>query len=108
MVDFDTDTVGTPSPALALSRRQRGDRTNREPGQFDGEDTSAIVSVARVDPAPVRFDSSSGEGEAQALAGSIGVSLLERAEQFVQVFTGNTAAFVLDLDEHALGVAADP
>jgi hypothetical protein len=66
------------------------------------------VSVARVNPATVRFDARSAEGEAKSQAGSIGAALLERAEQLVQVFTRNTAAFVLDLDEHALGVAADP
>ena len=64
--------------------------------------------VARIDPAVVRFDAPSAEGEAKAQAGSIGAALLERAEQFVDVPTRETAAFVLDLDEHALGAGADP
>ncbi len=55
----------------------------------------------------VRFDAPSAEGEAKAQAGSIGAALLERAEQFVHVPARETAAFVLDLDEHALGAGAD-
>jgi hypothetical protein len=61
-----------------------------------------------MDPATVRFDARSAEGEAKSQAGSIGASLLEWAEQFIEVFTRKTAAFVLDLDEHALGGGADP
>ena len=64
--------------------------------------------VARRDPAIVRLDAPSAEGEAKAQAGSIGAALLERAEQIVDVPAGETAAFVLDLDEHALGAGADP
>ena len=67
-----------------------------------------LGQVARIDPAVVRFDAPSAEGEAKAQAGSIGASLLERAEQLVDVPPRETAAFVLDLDQHALGAGADP
>ncbi len=53
-----------------------------------------------MDPAAVRFDAPSAERETQA--GSIRASLLELAEQIVGTPAGE-AAFVLDLDEHALG-----
>ena len=61
-----------------------------------------------MDPATVRFDARSAEAEAKSQASSIGASLLERAEQVVEVFIRKTAAFVLDLNEHALGAGADP
>ena len=58
--------------------------TNWNPRQVDREDASLIRQVARIDPAIVRFDAPSAEGEAKTQAGSIGASLLERAEQFVR------------------------
>ena len=64
--------------------------------------------VARIDPAVVRFNAPSAEGEAKTQAGSIGAALLERAEELVDVPARQTAALVLDLDEHALGAGADP
>ena len=88
-----------------LAHRHSG---NWEPRQVDGEDASPVRQVARIDPAMVRFDTPPAEGEAKAQAGSIGAALLERAEQFVDVPARETAAFVLDLDEHALGAGADP
>ena len=94
--------------ARGASRLHHRDGGNWEPRQVDGEDASPIRQVARIDPAIVRFDAPSAEGEAKAQAGAIGAALLERAEQLVDVPTGETAAFVLDLDEHALGAGADP
>ncbi len=103
----------TASPLRQCLRRVGASRLddchggNWEPRQVDGEDASPIRQVARIDPAIVRFDAPSAEGEAEAKAGSIGAALLERAEQFVDVPTRQTAAFVLDLDQHALGAGAD-
>jgi hypothetical protein len=54
----------------------------------------------------VRFDRPSAKGEAKTQAGSIGTSLLERTEQFGGISTLQTAAFVLNLDQHALGAGA--
>ena len=82
--------------------------TNGNPGQVNREDASLIRQVARIDPAIVRLDAPSAECEAEAHAGSIGASLLERAEQFVHVSTREAAAFVLDLDEHSLGAGDRP
>src|SRR4030095_16729700 len=82
-------------------------RRKLDPRQVDGEDASATGQVARMDPATVRFDARSAEAEAKPQASSIGASLLERAEQFVEVFIRKTAAFVLDLNQHALGAGAD-
>ena len=92
----------------AASRLNDRDGGNWQPRQVDGEDASLTRQVARIDPAIVRFDAPSAEGEAKAQAGSIGAALLERAEQLVDVPVRETAAFVLDLDEHALGAGADP
>ena len=78
------------------------------PRQVNGEDASSVRQVARIDPAMVRFDAPPAEGEAEAQARSIGASLLERAEQIVDVPVRETAAFVLDLDQHPLGTGADP
>ena len=56
----------------------------------------------------VRLDGPSAEGQAETQAGSIGAALLERTEQVLDVPPRKAAAFVLDLDEHALGAGADP
>lgn len=61
-----------------------------------------------MDLAAAGFNAPSGEGEAKTQAGSIGSALLERTEQFVDVPARQTAAFVLDLDVHAVEVGDDP
>src|SRR4030095_2274465 len=58
--------------------------------------------------AVVRLDAPSAEGEAKPKTGPIGASLCERTEQFVDLFPRETAAFVLDFDQHTLGARADP
>ena len=68
------------------SRLDHRDGRNWNARQVDGEDASLVGQVARVDPAVVRLDAPSAEGEAEAQAGSIGASLLERAEQLVVTF----------------------
>ena len=93
---------------VAASRLNGRDGGNWQPRQVDGEDASPSRQVARIDPAVVRFSAPSAEGETKTQAGSIGAALLERAEQLVDVPARETAAFVLDLDEHALGAGADP
>jgi len=77
------------------------------PRQVDGENASSPRQVSRIDPALVRFSAPSAESETKAHAGSIGAALLERAKQLVDVSTGQAAALILDLDEHALGVCAN-
>jgi hypothetical protein len=84
------------------------DRGNRESRQVDGEYTSFMRETARIDPAIVRLSARSAEGETKTHAGAIGATLLERAEELVRVPAWETAAFVLDLDEHALGAGGDP
>ena len=100
LVDLDTNRriLSLPSDAGGAARTESRGRSTVKTHPRLGQ-------VARIDPATVRFDAPSAEGEAKSQAGSIGASLLERAEQFVEVFTRKTAAFVLDLDEHALGAA---
>ena len=56
------------------------DGGNWNPRQVKGEHISAVRQVARRDPATVRFDATSAEGEAQAQTGPIGTALFERAE----------------------------
>ena len=75
--------------------------------QVDGEDTSSPRQAPRVNPAAIRFGAPSAEGEAETEASAIGTALLECAEQLVRVPARKTAAFVLHLDEHALGAGAD-
>jgi hypothetical protein len=79
------------------------DGGNRQPRQVDGENAALTREVARINPAIVRFSAPSAEGETQTHAGSIGAALLERAKELVDIPTWQTAALVLDLDEHALG-----
>src|SRR5688572_9098682 len=81
---------------------------NYAPWQIDGENASPSGKVPRVDPAMVGFDAPSAEREAQAQTGSIRASLLERAEEVVGIRAGQATAFVLDLDEDALGAGAHP
>jgi hypothetical protein len=61
-----------------------------------------------VDPAVVGFSAPSAEGEAKAQSGSIRASLLEWPEQRVAASIGKTTAFILDLNQHALGAGVDP
>jgi hypothetical protein len=55
----------------------------------------------------VRFSRPSAEGEAQTQAGAICTSLLERAEQVVDIRSRKTAALVLDFNRYALRSAPD-
>ncbi len=55
----------------------------------------------------VRFGTPSAESETKTQAGSVGVALLERKEQFSDLPAWETAAFILNLDAHALGADAD-
>jgi hypothetical protein len=87
---------------LNLTEREDGHGAPRE---VDGKDASFVKEVARRDPAMVRFGGPSAERDPNAQAGAIGASLLVRAEQVVDV-SGETAAFVLDLDGDALGAGA--
>ena len=90
------------------SRLDARDRENWEPGQIDREYASPIREIARIDPTIVHLCAPSAEGETKTHAGSIGAALFERAKQVVDVPTRQTAALVLNLDEHALGAGADP
>jgi hypothetical protein len=55
----------------------------------------------------VRFNCPSAEREPKTRACAIGAPLLVRAEQVVDVPTREPAAFVLDLDDHALGAGVN-
>jgi hypothetical protein len=65
------------------------------------------MQIARRNPAMVRFNRPSAEREPKAHASAIGAALLVGAEQVVNVPTRETAAFVLDFDDHALGAGVD-
>src|SRR6185369_1068779 len=79
------------------------DAGHEMPRKVDGKDASRIGKVARIDPAMVRLNRGSAEGETESQTCSIGAALLERTEQFVGVAARKAAAFVLDLDQDALG-----
>ena len=103
-----TYTRSARGPTASIpARLNHRDVENWKPRQVDGEDAAPFRQVARVDPAMVRFDAPSAEGEAQAEPGAVGAALLERAEQCRRRSPREPAAFVLDLDEHALGAGAD-
>lgn len=76
--------------------------------QVDREDASPVGEVPRIDPSIVRFRTPSAEGETKADTGAIRAALLERKKQLVDISARQTAALVLDLDEHALGTRANP
>ncbi len=61
------------------------ERRRRAARQIDGEDASDAGEVARRDVPIVRFGCPPAEGEAQAQARSIGIALLERVKQPVDV-----------------------
>ena len=78
------------------------------PWQVDDDDASPFRQVARIDPAAICLGAPTAIGEAKAQAGSIGAALPVWAEKPVDVPVWETAAFVLDFNEHALGAGADP
>ncbi len=53
-----------------------------------------------------RLDGPSAEREAESQAGPIGSALLERVKQVLDVPTGKAPTFVLDLNQHTLGIGA--
>ena len=68
--------------------------------------TSCAGKIARIDAAAVRFGAPSAESQTKPHAGSIRAALLERAKELVDIPDRQTAALVLNLDQHALGAAA--
>ena len=60
--------------------------------EVDGKHAPCVRQVARIELTTVGFGPPSAEPEPNAQAGSIGASLLERAEQFVDVPTGKAPA----------------
>jgi hypothetical protein len=55
----------------------------------------------------IRFNPPSAERQAKTQPCAIGAALLERAEQVVGIPARETAALILDFDEHPLLAAAD-
>src|SRR5687767_14437642 len=74
-------------------------------GKVDRKDASTPGEIARIDSAAIRLRAPAAEGEAKAHPGPVAAPLLERAKQLLTP-ARETAAAVLDFDEHALG--ADP
>jgi len=84
------------------------DRRTLHARQVEREDASTIGKGACVDPAVVRVGAPSAERETQAQTASIGPTLLERAEQLIDLSSDEAAAFILNLDEHTLGACPNP
>ena len=59
-------------------------------------------------PAIVRFNAPSAEGKAKAHAGFGRLPAARSDEQLVDITNRETAALVLDLDEHVFGAGANP
>lgn len=96
-------TARVPAADRLPNRRNWGCDTRK----IDGKDASGVGYVSGVNAPVVRFDTPPAERKANAQSGSIGASLFEWIEQFGKVRVRDAAAFVLDLDEHALGAGAD-
>ena len=95
------DTNG--KPVAAVLRRVGASRLddchgwNWEPRQVDDEDASPFRQVARIDPAIVRFDAPSAEGEAEAQTGLDRRLRCSNGRNSSSTFPPRqTAAFVLD------------
>src|SRR6478609_8660933 len=82
------------------------DRRNWDPREVDGKHTSHLGEGAGIDPALVCFSAPPTERQAKAEPRSIDASLLERAEQVVDVSTRETTARIFDLEQYALGTGA--
>jgi hypothetical protein len=93
--------------ACSLDELDGHDSGTWRPREVDGKDASFIGQVTRIEPGTVCFGAKSAEPEPNAQAGSIGASLLERVEQFVDIPSGKSPAFVVDLDENALDAGAN-
>src|SRR5437868_9931641 len=99
--------ISTPS-ASSHPNSKRLDAGRRVAWKVDREDAPFSRQVAGIDPAVVRFDGPPAEGEPEPHPGAIGAALLERVEQVVGVSPRKPAAFILDLEEHAIVAGADP
>ena len=75
---------------------------NGKPRQIDGEDASLPTKTARIDAAVIRFGAPSAESQTETDARPIRAALLERSKELVDIPTRQTAALILDLDQHAL------
>src|SRR5581483_1445365 len=89
-------------------RTNLGERGDLEPRQVDGKDAPPVRQVAREDATVVGFRAPSTEGEPQTQPGPIRASLLEGPEQRLTISAREPAAFVLDLDAHAIGARFNP
>lgn len=74
--------------------------------QVNREYASSTREVARRDPTIARFSAPSTKGETQTHAGSIDAALLERVKELVDI-PRQSAALVLDFDEHVRGACAN-
>jgi hypothetical protein len=63
--------------------------------------------IARQDPAAVHLGAPPAERESETEARPILIPSFEGLKQLLGVPVGETAAFVLDLDEHAIGAGRD-
>lgn len=97
---------GSPERNLDFSDLGRGSGAGcprRNPRQLDGEDASLAGEVAHLDLAAVRADALAGDGEPEAQAAAILVSLLEPLEQLLGP-ADQAATLVLDRDVGEAGV----
>jgi hypothetical protein len=95
-----------PAESRVAVRQPR--RRNRDARQIDREDATSTRKVARIDAAIVRLSAPPAEGETKTHARAVGAALLERTKELVDIGIGETAALILDLDEHALGAGLYP
>jgi hypothetical protein len=76
--------------------------------QIHNEYAALAGQVARIKPPVVRFRAPSAEREAKTHAGPIGASLLEGTKQLLQIPAARkAAAFVMDLDQDAIGASTN-
>ncbi len=89
--------VATRGCAFVLSREWWGRQ-----GEIDGEHAARAGEIAHVQPATVRLDAATADGQPQTEAGSLGAELRERLEELLRSSVREAATFVLDVDQEAI------
>jgi hypothetical protein len=72
-------------------------------GRWSNEAASSPLHETHVKPAAVRFDAATADGQPQAEARSLDAELRERSKDLLHFPLWETAAFVLDGDQDAVG-----
>src|SRR5688500_699127 len=81
-----------------------GTAAGLDASEIDREHAAGAWEIAHVKLAAVRFDAATADGQPQTEARSRSAELLERSEDLLRFPFRETAAFVLDTDQDAIGL----